>query len=260
MRWHEGPLLAFDLETTAPEPDEARIVQYAAAHVGGGPARTVEQVVDPGVDIPEESVKIHGISTEQARAEGIPAAEAVGWLVSALGRSLGQGTPLVGHNISYDLTVLDRECRRHLGRGLEDALSRRAAPVLDTMVLSKHVDKYRRRVSKDQGAHVLKTCVQVLIPPQWGITWDDEQAHGALYDCLMSARVAVAIGQGYPQVGGMDAAALHEAQTGWRAEQAASLESYLRSPKAGADQNPEAVVARGWPIVPAPGGEATGDQ
>lgn len=125
------------------------------------------------------------------------------------------------------------------------------APVVDTLVLSKHVDPYRRRVSAEQGAHVLKTCVQTLLPERWGIRWDDEAAHGALYDCLMSARVAVAIAQAHPDIATLHPADLHTAQQEWKREQAASFQAYLRSEKAGPTRDPDAVIRGEWPLIPA---------
>lgn len=255
MKWCEGRLLAFDLESTSADPEHARIVQYAVAWVGGRTlASHQETVVDPGVEVPEEAAAIHGLTTDMVRAQGQDAAAAVGWLVEVFALARRQGRPVVGHNVVYDLTVLDREVRRHLNPdGLEVAVGGPVRPVVDTMVLSKHVDPYRRRVSADQGAHVLKTCVQQLIPAEWGIAWSDEDAHGALYDCLMAARVAVAAARKHPEIGDVDAEALHEAQVGWKADQSASLQTYLRSPKAGERQDPDAVVAGDWPIIPAAG-------
>lgn len=246
--WHQARLCAFDLETTGPDPQDARIVQYAIAHLGGGaPPETEERIVDAGVDIPEEAAKIHGVTTERAAFEGRPAEEAVTAIAASLSAALGDGVPLVGHNIVYDLTVLDRECWRYLGEGLEDVLGREALPVVDTLVLSKQVDPYRRRVSEAQaqGAHTLKSCVQVFLPPQWGIGWEDAAAHGALYDAQMSARVAVAIAQRHPEIGSMGLRDLHVAQKRWRAEQAESLQAWLRT-----NRDPEAVVDGAWPLIP----------
>jgi DNA polymerase-3 subunit epsilon len=252
--WHQLRLCAFDLETTAPNPHQARIVQYALAHLGGGQAPdTTQQIVDPGVEIPQGAIDVHGITNEQARAEGVDAGEATAAIALAIGGSLVAGEPLVGHNISYDLTVLDAECRRHLNETLTGVIGREVAPVIDTLVLSKAIDPYRKRVSPEQGAHVLKTCVQALLPAAWGITWDDEQGHGALYDCLMAARVAIAIARKDPRIGGATLAQLHAWQTVWRARQCASLQEYFRSAKAGDKHDPNAVIPGDWPIVPAPG-------
>lgn len=252
MSWAKGRLLAFDLETTGKDPEKARIVQYALAHLGGGaPPDVTEQLVDPGIDIPEGAAAIHGITTEQAQAHGLDAGEAAAAIAMRLCAALADGVPIVGHNAVYDATVLDRECRRHLNEPLEGVMGRKLAPVVDTFVLSKHIDRYRKKVSAEQGPHVLKTCVQALLPAQWGVTWSDDDAHGALYDCRMSALVAVAIAQANPAIGDADPLELHEQQTGWRAEQCASLQEWKRGEKAGAKRDETAVIRGEWPLIPA---------
>jgi hypothetical protein len=110
----------FDLETTGAKPETARIVQFGFAHVGGDQRpEVVECLVDPGVDVPEEAANIHGLTTEKVRAEGVNNVAAITQIVKQVTECVNNARPLVGHNISYDLTVLDRECRRHLGAPLE---------------------------------------------------------------------------------------------------------------------------------------------
>jgi DNA polymerase-3 subunit epsilon len=112
----------FDLETTGIDVETARIV---TAHVGlidatGASIAHGEWLADPGVEIPEQASAVHGISTERARAEGRPAAEVVAEIVAAVRAVFARGVPLVVYNAPYDLTLLDREARRH---GVEPARS-----------------------------------------------------------------------------------------------------------------------------------------
>ena len=65
-------MLSFDLETTSPNPREARIVTSALVRIDGRDVSSTEMLADPGVEIPEAATKVHGISTEKARAEGRP--------------------------------------------------------------------------------------------------------------------------------------------------------------------------------------------
>src|SRR6266498_4536139 len=59
----------------------AGIVTATLVLVGGNvPRRDFRFLIDPGVEIPEESTAFHGISTEQARAEGRASADALGEL------------------------------------------------------------------------------------------------------------------------------------------------------------------------------------
>ena len=77
--WHNGRLAAFDIESTGVNPQSDRIVTATVSVVGGGlPAESTSWLADPGVEIPEGAARVHGITTEQARAEGRPAAEVVG--------------------------------------------------------------------------------------------------------------------------------------------------------------------------------------
>ncbi|MFC5184405.1 exonuclease domain-containing protein [Actinomadura harenae] len=192
MSWHLGRMCPFDLETTGPAPETARIAQVYVGLVGGGqdPLDLCDLLVNPGIPMPDETAKIHGLTTEYLTEHGHPAAEAIGAIANDVAEALLRGIPVVGHNVRYDLTVLDRECRRYGLPTVDDLTGGALGPVIDTQILSKHVDKYRRRVSKEQGAQVLKTCAAAF-----DIPWDDDAAHGARADALIAARVAWRIGQ-----------------------------------------------------------------
>ncbi|WP_242892631.1 exonuclease domain-containing protein [Actinomadura litoris] len=249
MSWHLGRLCAFDLETTSVDPEDARIVQAYAGLVGGGlePVDVCDLVVDPGIPVPHEAQRIHGLTTEYVREHGDPADAAVDIIVSAVASALLEGVPLVGHNVRYDLTVLGRECRRHGLPTLEDRVDGLVGPVLDTQVLSKHVDQYRRKsteinpaTGEPYGAQQLRTCAIAF-----NVGWSDEDAHGARYDALTAARIAWRIGQiaglplrDRPRAQGRELvrfnhvmvplARLHQAQEQWAREQDAGWAAYFR--------------------------------
>jgi hypothetical protein len=85
MSWHTGRLAGFDLETTGIDVEQDRIVTACVVQCGGGhDTASGTWLADPGIDIPEEAAKVHGITTAQARAEGHPAAEVVEQVVAAL--------------------------------------------------------------------------------------------------------------------------------------------------------------------------------
>ena len=87
--WATGPLVAFDTETTGLDMDADRIV---TAYVGDGSTRGLSWLVDPGVAIPAKATAIQGITTDEARAHGRPAAGAIGEIVDALARALRMGS------------------------------------------------------------------------------------------------------------------------------------------------------------------------
>lgn len=259
--WHVGRMCAFDLETTGTDVETDRIVTAAVIGVGGGRGTEPRTwLADPGVEIPKAASDIHKVTTERARTEGRPAADVVEEITAALAVALVPGVTLVGHNIGgYDLTLLDRECRRHGVKTLSDRHpDGQIWPVLDTSVLDKYVLPFRRRVSKTQGARQLITLAAV-----YGLRWDEKNAHGCEYDALQAARVAWHIGnlahkprEEWPdrirnertalfhKLAGLDLEALHHKQIDWAKSQAAGLEKHLRN------SDPEAVVDGSWPLRP----------
>ncbi|GAA1466636.1 exonuclease domain-containing protein [Nocardiopsis exhalans] len=230
--WHTRPMAAFDIETTGLDVEGDRIVTAALWRID--PARGAKEVTtwlaDPGIEIPAEAAEIHGVTTEQARAEGRPAAEVVTEIAAALEAVTADGMPVVVYNAPYDLTLLDREI----------ALHRPGAPlgaqplVVDPFVLDKHVDTYRRGSRK-----LVDVCAHYDVPLA------QEEAHGAAADALAAARLAWRIAAAHPEIAEMSAEDLHRAQVKWKAEQSASFQEYLRR------RNPEAVVDGTWPLIPA---------
>ena len=107
------PLIALDAvvidtETTGLDPVEARIVEFAAIRILGGRLsdEMFRGLVSPGVSIPAAATAIHHI--DDAKVAGAPSFAKV-WpaLVDFIG-----GIVVVGHNIGFDLAVLERECKR----------------------------------------------------------------------------------------------------------------------------------------------------
>src|SRR5690348_1701648 len=114
MSWHQRRLAAFDLETTGIDSESDRIVTAAVSLVGDGlPSVFHAWLIDPGIPIPAGASAVHGITTEQARAEGRQPLAAIEEIVALLAEQLLQGVPVVAFNARFDLTCLDREARRH---------------------------------------------------------------------------------------------------------------------------------------------------
>lgn len=223
--WQDDPLFAWDLETTAPDPEQARIVTATAVWIHGAQAEDRAWLVNPGVDIPDEAAAIHGVTTEMARDNGTDPALAATEIWFEIQEAWRTGRPVIGFNLAYDFTVLDRELRRH-----DVGEVTIAGPVIDGHVIDKALDRYRR------GKRTLTaTCAH------YGVRLD--AAHDATEDALGAARLAWRLAQQYPDETA-DLAALHDAQIGWKAEQAASLADYF------ARQGKPADVNGAWPLVP----------
>ncbi|MFP8960001.1 exonuclease domain-containing protein [Streptomyces nanhaiensis] len=233
--WHLGRLCGFDLETTGVDVETDRIVTACVVQVGGGHGtETLTWLADPGIDIPEGAAKVHGITTERARAEGQPAAKVVQDVVYALADAVFNGLPIVAMNASYDLTMLDREARRHGIKPLTDAVGDRLR-VVDPRVLDKRIDRYRR------GSRTLTALCE-----HYKVALDG--AHDAAADAIAACRVAWRIAQQEPVIGEATLGFLHDKQVQWAAEQAEGLAAYFRRTP-GKEHQADGV--RGdWPLVP----------
>lgn len=122
MNWFDRRLAAFDIETTGTDIENDRIVTAAVSVVGGGEDTFSRNwLVDPGVPIPAEATEVHKITNEMVRREGVAAVEATEEITRLLADSLAREIPVVAFNARFDLTILDREARRH---GLEPLADR----------------------------------------------------------------------------------------------------------------------------------------
>jgi DNA polymerase-3 subunit epsilon len=153
----------FDLETTGTRSDTDRIVEIAAFD----PVRnqTFQQLVHPGIVIPEDMTAIHGISNEMVQEAPTFARAGADFIKFCSGNVL-----LVAHNGEmFDIPFLRAECKRHKltfpsGWGLVDSL------------------KWARKYRKDLPRHALQYLREMFGIPQ-------NQAHRALDDVMTLYRV-----------------------------------------------------------------------
>lgn len=238
MSWAFGPLAPFDTESSAPDPEVARLVSATVAHVvPGAETEVAEHLVAVEEEIPASAVEVHGITTEHARANGKPLGEVVEAVSGHLEELFAAGVPIVGMNLSYDVTLLDRELRRCGMKPLE-----RVAPLIDVFVIDKAIDRYRK------GGRKLTDLCEF-----YGVRLDG--AHDATFDALGAARVAYKlckraeqavmdpqavldlyadrprqaphIVRMLQQLAGMPLADLHDQQKVWYADQATGLRDYF---------------------------------
>ncbi|GGU12972.1 3'-5' exonuclease [Streptomyces violascens] len=235
MSWHTGRLAGFDLETTGVDVENDRIVTACVVCCGGGlPTRSATWLADPGIEIPEEAAKVHGITTEKARTEGRPAAEVIEQVIASLLDAVEGGLPIVAMNASFDLTVLDREARRHGAMPLTDLIGEELR-VVDPRVLDKHIAKYR---SGSRTLTALCATYQVAL----------DGAHSADADALAACRLAWRMGMVTPTLAELSLAQLHEKQIGWAREQGESLAAYFRRTP-GKEEQADGVRTE-WPLIP----------
>jgi len=230
--WCTGELFGFDLETTGIDrftdvPVSYALVKYLDRVVVD---RTLG-MVDPGREIPVGATAIHGISTARARSEGRPLASVIDLLADALVEASARSVPLVGMNLSYDLTIVDAQCRRLDGRGL--ATRGWAGPALDALLLDRQVDRYRKGPRRLENL-----CAHYDIAL--------EAAHDAGADAEAALRVVLALAARYPELAEVSAEDLHRHQIGWHREWAESFSGFCRT----AGRPPLEPGEFFWPIAP----------
>jgi DNA polymerase III subunit epsilon len=157
-------LVAFDLETTGLDGERARIIEFCFIELDPDLQELGRwtELVNPGMPIPADSVKVHGITDEMVRDR--PAFRDYAARIQAL----VQDAVLVAHNHKFDLEILSRELARAGQPGL-----RPNHPCIDTQRVESFVNShslgetYKRYTGKEfDGAHRsaadTMACVEVL--------------------------------------------------------------------------------------------------
>jgi len=210
--WTLGEVLGFDFETTGIDRFDDVPVSFALVTVVAGDlVSTSSSLVDPGREIPAGATEVHGISTERAQAEGMPLDEAIEIVAEAVISASSRGVPLVGMKLDFDLTILDAQCRRLSGWGLVERGW--DGPVLDAVVLDRHLDRYRKG-SRTLGSLCAHYGVEI------------ENAHDAVADAVASAGVLYAQAALFNELNEGEPAALHELEIGWHREWAEGYDEW----------------------------------
>ncbi len=103
--------IVFDTETTGLSPESGdRLVEIGAVelinHLPTG--RTYHQYINPGRDVPEEVVKVHGLTTEFLQNYPKVAEIAQDFI-----NFVGDDGILVAHNASFDINFINYEFKHH---------------------------------------------------------------------------------------------------------------------------------------------------
>lgn len=134
MTWRDGGLVGFALESTGPRDTEA---VTGAALLTWQPGQALD-------------VTVWGSNSPG------PAQVVLGGVVDSLARAIKAHTPVVGHNMAKDLTILDANCRAAGVQTLSDRLGGHGEirPIIDTWVIGAHV-------RPDLPQHSLEALAQV---------------------------------------------------------------------------------------------------
>lgn len=220
--WHLGPMVAFDVETTSPQPHDARMIQAALCHSDGS---TRTWLIDPKVPIPPDATERHGITDAQVRAHGRPAARALAEIGAAINDHIAAGVPIVAFYASFDLTTLHAELARHALPPLDFA----KILVVDPFILHKQAEPYWRG---------RKTLTDLCAYYQVSL----EHAHDAAADATATLGVARAIAARHERLATMSLPALHQAQIEWFAQDSRSLQRYYEN------KGVERAISTEWPL------------
>ncbi|MDN3295320.1 3'-5' exonuclease [Streptomyces ficellus] len=232
--WYEGPLAAFDTETTGVDVEEDRIVSAAVVvqDAAGGRVRATRWLVNPGVPVPPGATEVHGLTDHHLQRNGRWPSPVMEEIARLLAEQCAAGRPLVVMNAPFDLTLLDRELRRHRASSLSRYLQNVPLCVLDPRVLDKHLDRYRK------GRRTLTDlCAQYDVAL--------EGAHDAAADATAALEVVRAVGRRYAsRLERLTPAELHTLQAVWHAAQARGLQAWF------ARNGSQEAVDPAWPLRP----------
>lgn len=182
------PLVSLDLETTGTDPATARIVEVGIVkQYPDGRTDTLCWVINPEVSIPEEATRVHGLADRHVKSQP-PFAAVAGHIADAL-----RGCDLVVFNgRAFDIPLLRAEFAR-----CGVAWPCDGARIIDAFTI------YRERERRDLSAAVRHYLGREHVG-----------AHGAVADAHATLEIVHAQVARYPDLAGLDVAALDLASGG----------------------------------------------
>jgi DNA polymerase III epsilon subunit-like protein len=130
-----------------------------------------DYLVQPdGYTIPQESINIHGITNERAKAEGVAMKEVLNKFAESLTTACEKGPlTLVAHNIKFDVNVMKAECYRY-----------------DRNDIALTITQARRYCTMFEGKNLLKMKRNPKLSALYTALYNEDitNAHDAKYDTL----------------------------------------------------------------------------
>ncbi len=209
--WSDGPFLGFDLETTGVNPLEDAPVSVALVLRSSGQTICEEYfLINPGRPIPAGAFAIHSISDAMVEANGVELAGALNKIFGIISKASEVGIPVVGMNVSYDLTIVQSQLHEVGGKSLLNTPVR----VIDVLTLDRHFDRYRK------GNRKLGTLCD-----HYGVDLID--AHNALGDAQASLQILERQIERFPELSTLSLDQLHTGQVEWHRQWAEDFSKWL---------------------------------
>ena len=103
--------VVFDIETTGLNPRSDRIVEIGALRVKDGEViDTFEILINPGIEIPQTVIDIHGITNDMVKDAAFPGVALQQFVSFCEGVDF-----LIGHNaVRFDYPFIENECTRYM--------------------------------------------------------------------------------------------------------------------------------------------------
>lgn len=181
--WRTAALAVIDFETTGLSSETDRILEVGVVTFDGGELTSRYQwLVDPGVPIPEEARKVHGISDEELKGAP-PMDEVFAEVLRAV-----KGRIPVAYNAEFDRSFLHAEWSRvalRLGGTMDEPPALKEDVVwVDPLVWVRELQKY------EKGKKLTDVCKRL------GVTI--ESAHRATDDAEATGLVLQALAKDMP--------------------------------------------------------------
>lgn len=187
--WLNIPLAVIDFETTGRDAESDRIIEIGIVGIDEGVIRFREGLlVDPEVRIPEDAIKVHGITNEE-----VAGAPKFHELLPHLGELLKGRIP-VAYNAPFDRAFLLEELRRAGARigGGDFVLDAKAVPAFDKELVWIDPLVWARELLTTLRQRTLTAVTEHLGIPL-------ENAHRAVGDAEATAHVLLRLASQLPE-------------------------------------------------------------
>jgi DNA polymerase-3 subunit epsilon len=204
--WATGRLVGFDLECTGLDVERDEPVSWAFVEFADGVRTDVDVgYVQPDRPISRGSIAVHRLTRRRlADLDAVPLAVAAREVAARLAALSRAGVPVVGCNLSYDLTIVDRMLSR---LATPTSLRREGwrGPLLDVLVLDRGLDEdFEARPQRRLDA----LCAHYGLPAP---------RHEAADDAEAAARVLLAQARAFPVLAAAGLDELQARQVEWHA-------------------------------------------